>query len=139
MNKTITTEKGTLVKITEKNENEVFEQSAKALFSILTKNTLIQPIKSAKFNLTAEKLDNLLEKYLDELIKISNEKKIDYSKFRVKISKVNKEENVELFNLEGVIFGEKAKEKRVFIQKIKDVKINIQNGEKIFAEFFVEK
>jgi len=139
VNKTITTEKGTLVKITEKNENEVFEQSAKALFSILTKNTLIQPIKSAKFNLTAEKLDNLLEKYLDELIKISNEKKIDYSKFRVKISKVNKEENVELFNLEGVIFGEKAKEKRVFIQKIKDVKINIQNGEKIFAEFFVEK
>jgi SHS2 domain-containing protein len=123
-----------LLKVVAKDEMELLIQSAKKLFSELSENEIIQPLKSAKIALEAKNIEELLEKYLTELIKLSMQKKMKYSQFRVKLNEKTLQDGTKIILLEGVVFGEKLGQKNSIEPKIGKIKI-IRGKKETNAEF----
>ena len=62
---------------------EVFEEAARALFSVMVNLKDIQPRETVRFELVAEAGEELLLKWLKELLFTSDTRKILFSEFKV--------------------------------------------------------
>lgn len=90
-----------------KNKEEAFQETAKAMYSIIANLKKIQQKKKKKLKIEAENIEELLYKFLNELIFITNTENLLFSGFKVKIKEKNKK-----YILECIALGEKMNEKK---------------------------
>lgn len=81
-----------------KDKKELFENSAKALFSIICDIKKVQPQKSKKVSLKANSLQNLMFSWLQELIAAVDIHEMFFSKFKIK--------SITEKSLKATIYGE---------------------------------
>lgn len=86
-----------------KNLEELFENSSLGMFSLLTDIKKISANRKVNVKVNAPDIETLLVSWLNELIYLIGSKKMLFNKFR--INRIYKNNN--LFNLEGIVFGEK--------------------------------
>jgi len=104
-----------------KNIEETFSNCGKALFKEITDIEKIDPKKSAKLRVSGKTYDELLVNYLNELLLLRENKKMIYSQFRVKIIEKISENGENSLELDGVVFGEKPKNKGLIKKEIKRI------------------
>ena len=90
-----------------KTPEEAFEQGAIALFQIMTETKTVKASEESGIDVEANDLETLFVEFLNELLFLSDSKKMFYSKFRLKISK---RENS--WHLHGKAWGEKINAKK---------------------------
>ena len=85
-----------------KNLNELFENSALAIFELSAEVKTIEPKKKLEIKLENKKLDNLLYDFLSEILFLKDSKYMVFRNVKVKIIENNKNKNFELKStLEG--------------------------------------
>ncbi len=89
-----------------KNEKEVFENSALALFEIMCDTKKISSKVKKKIRLKAESLEWLLYDFLSELVFLKDTKSLVFGKFDLEVKQKK------LFELNAVVFGEKIDYKK---------------------------
>lgn len=97
-----------IIKGSGKTKEEAFSNTAKSMFNTMVNTNNVQPQKNAKLKVTAKTIEELLFKYLNELIAFKKTKGMFYSQFRTKIVEVTNVKGEKEFTLEGVVFGEKV-------------------------------
>ena len=83
------------------NLNEAFENSALALFNIISKTDTINPVNSKSFDLDSEDKVSLLYDFLEELLFLHEIEFMLFSQFRVNIKKSDLG-----YHLKATIYGE---------------------------------
>jgi len=77
--------------------NELFENAALALFDIICRRELVEPIEKVKFSVAGSDSKDLLYNFLERLLALVDIEEMFFSKFNIK--KINSK------NLEAEIFG----------------------------------
>lgn len=90
-----------------KNPEELFENSALALFEVMAKTKEVSWARGYKLELRSSNLEDLLFDFLSELVFIKDEKGMVFSKFKVKIKRLFRG-----YKLDAEVFGEKIDPKR---------------------------
>jgi len=86
-----------------KTEEELFENCGEALFEIMADTKKIEPKKAVEIKLSGTTLEELLFRWLSELVFLKDAKEMVFGKFEVKIKKENE------FKLNAMAFGESIK------------------------------
>ncbi|MEK6946519.1 MAG: archease [Nanoarchaeota archaeon] len=86
-----------------KNLNEVFENSALAIFELSAEVKTIKPKKKLEIKLEHEKLDNLLYDFLSEILFLKDSKYMVFKSVKVKISEDKKNKK---FGLKATLEGD---------------------------------
>ena len=86
-----------------KNEAELFENAAIALFELMVDTSAIEPKTKVQIRLSAASLDELLFKWLSELIFVKDAQEIVFGSFKTEIKKEKE------FLLNAHCFGEPIK------------------------------
>lgn len=85
-----------------KDLNELFENSALAIFELSAEIKTIEPKKKLKIKLENKKLDNLLYDFLSEILFLKDSKYMVFRNVKVKINENNKTKKIKLKSiLEG--------------------------------------
>jgi len=85
---------------------EVFINAAEALMEIQTDVSKIDPVECIEVTVEGYDMEHLLKRWLEELLYHRDVKGMFFSKFEVKVEKLNEDEEM-LFRLSGRICGEK--------------------------------
>jgi SHS2 domain-containing protein len=85
-------------------ERELFENAAKAMFSVICEIGSVQPEKEVAISVTGEGLEELLYEWLSRLLTESEIEEMFFAEFRVK--EIYKKDGV--FTLGGLALGEDA-------------------------------
>jgi SHS2 domain-containing protein len=93
-------------KITGNNPNEIFQNSAKAFSSYISSDSKISSKLNKKVSLSADNIEMLLYKFIDELIYLLDAENFAVSKAKIKLSKDNK-------SLTGELYGDNSKNYRL--------------------------
>ena len=93
--------------------NELFENSALAIFELSAELKTIEPKKKLKIKLENKKLDNLLYDFLSEILFLKDSKYMVFRTVKVKIIE-NKEKNN--FELKSTIEGDKINSKKQHLE-----------------------
>jgi len=88
-----------------KNLDELFINSALAMFELITNTKQIKPLRSKKIKVTGNDLQSLMFNWLNELLIYIDGENLAFSKFDVKIDEKK-------FKLEAVCKGEKINPKK---------------------------
>lgn len=88
-------------------KEEAFAECGKALFEIMCDTKKVIPSQKTEIIVSANKLDELLVEFLNELLYLKDAEGMLFSKFEIKVKKVGTK-----FGLEGIAFGEKIDSKR---------------------------
>ena len=91
-----------------KNLNEVFEQCALALFSIVVDLKGVKPKKKVMIKKESGDMEKLLFEFLNELVYIKDTDNIVFSKFKVNI----KQDKKQFYHLEAELKGEDINRKK---------------------------
>lgn len=86
------------------NEAELFENAAKAMFSVICEIDSVKPEKEVEFTFSAESLEELLFEWLSRLLTESEIEEVFFSEFRV--YEINKTSGQ--YTLNGRALGEDA-------------------------------
>lgn len=82
---------------------ELFENTALALFETMAETKKVKPAKSYRLQVTGYKFEDLLFDFLSELVFLKDEQGMVFSKFKVKIKKLD----ASRYSLDANIWGEK--------------------------------
>lgn len=85
-----------------KNLNELFENAALALFETMAETKKVSRVTSYKLQVTSSNLEDLLFDFLSELVFLKDEKATLFSRFKVKIKKLD----AKRLTLDAEILGE---------------------------------
>ncbi len=106
--------------------SEAFEGAAMATFSIMAEIDKVKPETEVSVELSADSLEDLLVKWLNELISLSSLKGLVFSKFSVKVD----EKKV---SLKGSAWGQSIKDvplqEEVKAATYADIKVERNNGQ----------
>lgn len=86
-----------------KTYEQLFENAALALFEVMVDIDEVKPLHKSHFSLHTSNLDDLLFDFLSELVFLKDEKGMVFSKFKVKIKKLD----ARRLTLDANIWGEK--------------------------------
>lgn len=117
---------------------EVFSNAAKALFSEMTRRSLPEPkVGPIDIKVEASDLEDLLVRWLSELLFLSETKKITFTRFVIlNIEKINSEEKIKLeAKVWGVDFSEATPE--LAVKAITYHALKIEKTENGFLARFV--
>ena len=92
-----------------KNLNELFENSALAIFELSAEVKTIEPKKKLTIKLENKKLDNLLYDFLSEILFLKDSKYMVFRNVKVKINENKKNKK---YNLISAIEGDKINSKK---------------------------
>ena len=92
-----------------KNLNELFENSALAIFELSAEVNTIEPKKKLEIKLENKKLDNLLYDFLSEILFLKDSKYMVFKNVKVKIIENKKNKK---YNLISTIEGDKINSKK---------------------------
>ncbi|MDT7900457.1 MAG: archease [Acidianus sp.] len=84
---------------------EAFENSALAVFEVMTDTSKVDPVEERKVTIDGIDLENLLYRWIESLLVYYDSELILFSKFKVKIDQDN-------MRLEGEAWGEKFNEEK---------------------------
>ncbi len=88
---------------------ELFENAAKAVFEVMTDTSKVEPKEKRVINVDGWDLENLLYRWIEELLIAYDSENMLFSKFKVYSIKKNGEEE---YSLEGEAWGERFDEQR---------------------------
>jgi len=94
-----------------KDLNQLFENSALALFEAMVDTKQVRPISNFQFPISNPTLDGLLFDFLNELVFLKDEKGMVFSKFKLRIEKLQAaslrpELGPRVYKLQAQIWGE---------------------------------
>jgi SHS2 domain-containing protein len=84
---------------------EAFENSALAVFEVMTDTSKVDPVEERKVTIDGIDLENLLYRWIESLLVYYDSELLLFSKFKVKIDQDN-------MRLEGEAWGEKFNEEK---------------------------
>lgn len=87
---------------------ELFENCATALTAVMVDTETIKPISNSQFQISNKEIENLLFDFLSELVFIKDLKQLLFSKFEIKINKLD----AKGYKLEADLWGEKIDPKK---------------------------
>ncbi|ARM75953.1 archease [Acidianus manzaensis] len=82
---------------------EAFENSALAVFEVMTNTSQVKPIEEREVEIDGIDLENLLYKWIESLLIFYDSELLVFSKFKVDIDQVN-------MKLHGIAWGEKFRD-----------------------------
>lgn len=97
---------------------QAFENSALAVFEIITDTKKVQPKLKKEIELKAHDLKSLLYDFIEELLYIQDTENLLFSQFKVKPIEKIKEEYLLKAEIKGEKFNEKIHEKRNMIKSV---------------------
>ncbi|MEM1683550.1 MAG: archease [Ignisphaera sp.] len=131
-----------LIKVWGESIEAVFEEAAKAVFEIITDTSRVEPKVAIPINICGFDIENLLYRWLEEMLYHHDSKNMVFSKFIVnKMYEINGEEKQ--ICIEGYIYGEEFQhnkhEPRTVVKAITYNEMRIwKEKEKWYATFVVD-
>jgi len=116
-----------------RNLNELFENSAFAIFEMMVDLKTVDAKKKLKIKLDSENIENLLYDFLSEILFLKDSKYMVFNKSKVLIKK---EKNDESYKLNAVLEGDRINPKKQKLENdIKAVTMHMFKMEKIKNDY----
>ena len=106
---------------------ELFEEMAKAMFEIITDTSKVEPVECREISVNGFDLENLLYRWLEELLIIHDSENMVFTEFKVhELSKVSEEEYVIKGVACGEIFNPSKHEPRTVVKAVTYAQMKIE-------------